>query len=206
MKAALITCLAASLARYVSAETLLRSTDLMHDRADGPAHQGAGGNQAAHGTAYLSDEDPTAVVQVKATAAKSKSIVSAGKLTDADLKDIMGDKYGRSFKVVLQSADGKEVGFLSGTFDNGQPKLNPLNFIPPTNKVYETTIIVNDTDTKAMDQQLNNIDYHDALSMVDYHYGDYYIHFTNEARKLNGWINGTIQPDNYGYRWGYKYV
>ncbi|CEJ93718.1 hypothetical protein VHEMI09289 [[Torrubiella] hemipterigena] len=206
MKAALITCLAASLASYVSAETLLRSTDLIHDRTDGPARQGAGGNQAAHGTAYLSDEDPTAVVEVKATATKSKNIVSAGKLTDADLKDIMGDKYGRSFKVVLQDGNGKEVGFLSGTFDNGQPKLNPLNFIPSTNKVYETTIIVNDTDTKVMDQQLNNIDYHDALSMVDYHYGDYYIHFTNEARKLNGWINGTIQPTNYGYRWGYKYV
>lgn len=206
MKAILLSCLAASLAGYVSGETVLLQNGLIHDRADGPAHQGAGGNQAAHGTAYLSDDDPTAVVEVKATTAKSKSIVTAGKLTDADLQDIMGSKYGRSFRVLLQNADGKEIGFVSGTFDNGQPKLNPLNYIPPTSKVYETSIIVNDTDIKAMDAQLNNIAYNDALSMVDYHYGDYFIHFTNEARKLHGWINGTIQPTNYGYRWGYKYI
>lgn len=202
----LVVCLAAGLASASTlAQGVILSNDmaLMYDQAP-PTHSGDGKGE---GTAVAA-ADPPPVNEVKATAAQSKSIINAGKIADSDVKTILGDKYGKgAFKILLESDGGAEVGFVPGNFTtSGSLVYSPVYFIPPVQKVYQATIVVNDGDAAVLDNQLNTLSYDDTRSLTQFTYGPFYLTLTNPSRHLQGFLNGSVTENSYNYSWGYHYI
>lgn len=203
----LVVCLAAGLA---SASTQSQDVMLSNGMAlmyaqPPPTHSGDGKGKGSTASAAA---DPPPVNEVKATAAQSKSIINAGKIADSDVKAILGDKYGKgAFKILLESDAGQEVGFVPGNFTtSGSLVYSPVYFIPPVQKVYQATIVVNDGNATVLENQLNTLSYDDTRSLTQFTYGPFYLTLTNPSRHLQGFLNGSVTETSYSYNWGYHYI
>lgn len=200
----LIVCLAAGLASAsTQAQNVIFSGSMAMMSADSSATRTGGDGQ---GAAVVAADPP--VNEVKATAAQTKSIINAGKISDSDVKSILGDKYGKgAFKILLESDAGNEVGFVPGNFTTaGNLVYSPVYFIPPVQKVYQGTVVVNDGDETVLQHQLNTLTYDDTRSLTEFTYGPFYLTLTNPSRKLQGFLNGSVTETSYSYNWGYHYI
>lgn len=156
----------------------------------------------------------------------TQEIIKNGKISDDQLKKIMGGDFGKKpFKITLTDAGDNKVGQVVGSFNkNGtiidDKKTKIPNPSAPTSAPPATSATPAPGDDNpnanhgsvslsgsgdAIKSQLNNLSYDYISKAVGGKYGPFYITFESADRSIQGYIKGTISPNSYSYNWAYTY-
>ncbi|KAJ2968530.1 hypothetical protein NQ176_g9136 [Zarea fungicola] len=132
-------------------------------------------------------------ITVTATGPIAQGIMARGSVSDSDLRSLLGNDYGRPFRIIFPGAGGVPAGIVSGTFTADGVRFDPNGSIP---KASVTTVTANGGRSGIIIQagKASTADLQ-ALLGASYGFGSFKIILTDNSGKQIGQVSGSFDDN-----------